>query len=820
MNSLGTRLALLMSAVLFMLMLVAGFWIQKQLVNTIYQEEIDQAEVHAKTLLASLQTLMLNGQGTLARQWLDRMGKAEGIADIKIYRRDGNEAFTDLSTVNAVNEFLSIPIFERTPSPLQQIQIADADFFQQALRGNTSFNLGDNDEITVLMPIKADTACLSCHGYESASLRGVLKLSISTETRAARITQLQRNLWIIAFVLVSILGSALFFIFRWSVLDPLSELFTAISSVAEGDREVLLLVDRKDELGRLAARFNEMQKHIRQSEVRVSAVMDSVLEGILIMDEQGKIESVNPAALQTFGYQYEELFGASIEVLMPEPYAAHHEKPVNAYVNEGEPKIIGLPARELEGLKKDGTIFPIELSVSEMLLDDGRYFVGVIRDITERKRQMAIMEHAALHDSLTGLPNRTLLTDRLKQTVLLAQRSGEQFSLLLMDLDHFKEINDTLGHHYGDVVLQQVAVRMRETLRESDTIARLGGDEFAVLLPSSDIEHAEKVAKKMLFSLENAFLIDDQLLHVGGSIGAALYPEHAKDEMTLLRMADVAMYVAKRAAQGFSIYDPAKDEHKPSSLALLGDLREAIEQNQLVLYFQPKVSLQSGRLMGVEALVRWQHPKRGLMLPDSFIPFAEQSGLILPLTLWVLKRALMQLSTWYEAGIHVDMAINLSVRNLQDSDFPRRVSNIVSNLGRAECKLWFEITETAIMADPARAEGVLVHLNDMNIDLSIDDFGTGYSSLAYLKQLPVKEIKIDKGFVMGMFSNDNDAVIVRSIIDLAHNIGLQVIAEGVENKESYDRLAELGCDLVQGYFISRPLPVDEFDKWLAESQWR
>jgi len=821
MKSLGSRLALVISAILFALMLGAGMWTERQLRSTIFQEEISQAEVHAKTLLASLQTLMLNGQGTLAREWLDRMRLEAGVVDIRVLRRDGQEAFTDLTTVDSVNSFLQYPRFVREPAPPHQAVITDPSVFERALQGHTAFDLGQSNEITVLMPIRADTECLVCHGYDESTLRGVMKLSLPTEIRERRIREMSEGLWVILTSLVAVLGTALFVVLKINVTRPIVILRDAITRVGQGDRDASLPVKWKHELGEVANVFNHMQMELHASETRIRSVMDRILDGIIIIDHLGVIETVNPAAVEIFGYdKAEEVLGLNVSDLMPEPYSSMHDSYLATYAKTKKANVIGRVSRELVGLRKDGTSFPMELSVSEMYIEGDIYFVGSTRDITDRKEQLAAVEHAALHDALTDLPNRSLLADRLRQAVLYSQRNETQFALLLMDLDHFKEINDTLGHHYGDLILQQVSKRMRNVLRESDTVARLGGDEFAILLATSDKEHAEKIARKILMTLEQPFALEGQSLHVGASIGIALYPMHGDDEMTLMRLADVAMYVAKRKTHGFSIYDPNTDEHNPRNLALLGELRAAIDMDELVLNYQPKVDLQTGKVVGVEALVRWQHTKHGLMFPDEFIPLAEQTGLIKPITMWVLKESLRQYAEWRDEGIVVEMSVNISVRNLQDTSFPERVGRIVARHCKRTDHLWLEITETAIMADPLRAQEILKSLGDMNIRLSIDDFGTGYSSLAYLKQLPVSEIKIDKSFVKGMSVNDNDAVIVKSIVDLAHNIGLQVIAEGAEDKRTYDGLVELGCDLVQGFYVSEPLTAAEFKIWLKSSGWK
>ena len=819
MKSLGTRLALVISAILFALMLGAGMWIERQLQKIIFQEEISQAETHAKTLLASLQTLMLNGQGTLAREWLDRMRQEADVVDIRVLRRDGQEAFTDLTTVESVNGFLKYPRFVREPAPPHQAVHIEPTVFNQALQGRIAFDLGRAHEMTVMMPIHADTECLVCHGYDDSNLRGIMKLSVSTEARERRIEEMRHGLWVILGALVAVLGIALVLVLRVNVLKPIAVLRDAITRVGQGDRQASLPVKWKDELGEVANVFNRMQKDLQASETRIRSVMDRILEAVIIIDPNGIIETTNPAAEEIFGYSNEEMTGKNISMLMPEPYRGMHDTYVSTYVKTGRASIIGKTSRELVGVRKDGTPFPMELSVSEMRIDDNLYFIGSARDISERKEQLAAIEHAALHDALTDLPNRSLLADRLRQAVLYTQRNNSQFALLLMDLDHFKEINDTLGHHYGDLILQQVAKRMCNVLRESDTVARLGGDEFAILLTSSDREHAMQIAKKLLSALEQPFVLEGQSLHVGASIGIALCPMHGDDEMTLMRLADVAMYVAKRQTHGFSVYDPNTDEHNPRNLALLGELRSAIDMDELVLNYQPKVDLKTGKTTGVEALVRWQHSKHGLMYPDEFIPLAEQTGLIKPITMWVLKEALRQYALWRDQNIVIDMSVNMSVRNLQDVQFPERVANIMKNLCKDTEHLCLEITETAIMADPARAQDVLKQLGDMNIKLSIDDFGTGYSSLAYLKQLPVSEIKIDKSFVKNMSLNENDAVIVKSIVDLAHNIGLQVIAEGAEDKGTYDMLVELGCDKVQGFYVSEPLTAEQLEHWLRDSAW-
>jgi diguanylate cyclase (GGDEF)-like protein len=448
--------------------------------------------------------------------------------------------------------------------------------------------------------------------------------------------------------------------------------------------------------------------------------------------------------------------------------------------------------------------------------DDDDDIICVIEDYTERKAQAAALEYKATHDALTDLPNRFLFHDRLQQALRAGLREKKPLALLVMDLDRFKEINDTLGHLIGDRLLQEAGRRIRGVLRESDTVARLGGDEFALLLPGARVNDAVLVVEKVQKALARPFTLEGLSLDVEASFGIALFPEHGEDADTLIRRADVAMYVAKQAGSGYALYASEQDQYTPRRLMLIGELRHAIELNQLVLHYQPKINLRTGRVTGVEALVRWQHPQHGLIPPAEFISLAEQTGAIKPLTLWVLEEALRQCQAWHQAGLTLTVAVNLSARNLQDPQLVDQVAGFLETAGAAPSRLELEVTESVIMADPARALETLTRLSAMGVRLAIDDFGAGYSSLSYLKKLPVNELKIDKTFVINMATDDNDAVIVRSTIDLAHNLGLAVVAEGVETQASWNRLAALGCDAAQGYWMSRPLPAADLTRWLAE----
>ncbi len=428
------------------------------------------------------------------------------------------------------------------------------------------------------------------------------------------------------------------------------------------------------------------------------------------------------------------------------------------------------------------------------------------------------VEFQAMHDSLTGLPNRAFLRDRVEEAIEASSLSPTgRVAVLLCDLDGFKEVNDTLGHHIGDELLKEVGARLQQAVGENVNVSRLGGDEFALSMPVHDLGEATTLAARLQEALDQPFVFGAARLNVETSIGIATYPDHATDFDTLLQKADVAMYRAKAHHTGVEVYDSANDRNSQAKLNLLGELRDAIPNNELVLYYQPKIDLATKEIVGVEALVRWNHPERGFTPPDDFIPLAERTGLINPLTDWVMEAALAQSHAWRGQGLDLGVAVNISVRCLYDRSFPERVADALARWMVPASSLKLEITEGMLMADPRRAMPVLAELEKMGLTLALDDFGTGYSSLAYLKKLPVGELKIDKSFVMHMTEDQADSTIVRTTIDMARNLGLHVVAEGVENQESLDLLVLFGCNLAQGYHISRPLPVDKVDLFLSAS---
>lgn len=440
---------------------------------------------------------------------------------------------------------------------------------------------------------------------------------------------------------------------------------------------------------------------------------------------------------------------------------------------------------------------------------------------TNRKliRTNVELQHLAVHDPLTNLPNRTLIMDRLNQGIRAASRDKDSLALIMIDLDHFKEVNDTLGHAVGDELLLCIGKRFQDTLRNVDTLGRLGGDEFAVVVTETDLAASIIVAKKLQKSLHKPIVINGNNFSIGASMGMALYPDHGLTPSVLLKSADVAMYVAKRNNDEFCVYDEQLDEHHPNQLTLLGDLRAAIQGHTIGIVLQPKLNLDTKQIVGAEALARWSHPERGPLSPSEFVPVLEKTGLIKPFTLQILEKSIQACSECRAAGFDISVAVNLSTYNLRDPHLPEQVAALLARYEMDQNTLVLEITESAIMSDPEQTMDVLLQLDAMNVRLSIDDFGTGYSSLSYLKKLPVHQLKIDRSFVSGVTTDSDDAIIVRSTVDLAHNLGLAVVAEGVEEEDVMKMIQSLGCELVQGYLISRPLEPDEFLAFLNTTEW-
>ncbi len=696
-----------------------------------------------------------------------------------------------------------------------------------------------------------------------------------------------------------------------------------------GRARLLLMAEEAGERERLAAAREA-------ADTRARAVMESVGEGIVIIDERGTIEEFNPAAEALFGYDAAELLGRNVKVLMPEPWRGEHDRYIAEYLRTGRRRCLGVGFREVEGLRKGGERFPMELSISEMRIGGRRHFIGVVRDLTARKAAEAererlaqaleqaadsifitdadgVIEYAnpafeavtgygrhevvgakpsmlksgmhgrefyerlwrtllagepfrevfinrrrdgslfyeektitpikdaagrithfvstgrditeriraeerlrylAHHDVLTGLPNRALFLDRLEQAMARARRHDRTVAVMFMDLDRFKVINDSLGHAVGDALLRELAGRLRAAVRDGDTVARLGGDEFAVLLEDmARPEDASRVARKLLEALGEPFTAEGREFYLTASIGVSLFPADGDDAHALLKNADAAMYRAKeRGRNSYGFYSAELGRRSARRLELETHLRRALERGELELHYQPQLCLRSGGVTGVEALLRWRHPQLGQVSPAEFVPVLEDTGLIVPVGHWVLERACAQLRAWREQGVDgFAVSVNLSAHQLHRPRIAEEILGVLDRTGIDTCSgcLELELTESLLMHEVEETIAKLERLREAGVRIAVDDFGTGYSSLAYLKRFPIHVLKIDRSFVRDLPDDPDDRVIARSILSLGHNLGLDVVAEGVETRAQLEFLRAEGCGAAQGYLFSPPVPAAE-----------
>ncbi len=578
---------------------------------------------------------------------------------------------------------------------------------------------------------------------------------------------------------------------------------------------VALLISLLMVTGLIMIRRIFIQQRINDDKIRTLSLAVEQNPGVtIIINTKGKIEYVNSAYCNLSGQMLQEVIGKDPDILDPR----HIEQDVldniwetlaTGEIWEGEVRnIYDDDYQRWENAR----ISPVKNQAHEIT-----HYVILLEDVTEQREQREQLEYMALHDGLTDLPNRTLFNDRLHQAIRSARRDNEPLAVMLMDLNNFKEINDSMGHQVGDEILREIATRLLEIIRGGDTVARMGGDEFLILLPAAKHAKQQQFIKRIRSILDTPFIVAGRSFEISASIGVALFPEDGEEPEILLKRADVAMYAAKNSAESYKRYDRSLDADNVSRMELSQSLRTAVEEDQFELYYQPIVNYTTGTIDTVEALIRWNHPERGLVTPDSFIPLAEQTYQIGAITQWVIKKALQQLASWNSPSAP-GISLNISAHDLLDPGLSKFIQAQLTAFHIKASQITIEITESALMMHTHQTLNNLRKLRAIGVKIYIDDFGTGYSSLQYLKRFPVTGLKIDKAFVMNMTNDDNDAIIVRSTTDLAHNMGLKVVAEGIENQDVYDVVEILGCDYAQGFLIARPMTADKLTVWLSNWQ--
>ncbi len=634
------------------------------------------------------------------------------------------------------------------------------------------------------------------------------------ESMTAALWKMALEKYLVAFFVIGIASMLAFHVGR-RIVRPMTNIARAASHVAAGDFAQRAVTDGPAEIVAVAAQFNSMLDVRLKAEERYRNLLESAADAIIVVDSEGRIIIANDMAVRQFGYSRDELLGASVEMLIPAEYRERHLAWRGDYA--GHPHV---RQRVVEAVRKDGSRFSCEVGLSPLHTEEGLIVSVFVRDLTERVRFQEKLDYLAQYDTLTGLPNRGLLRDRLEQALGRAERSGGTVALICMDLDRFTEINNYHGEAVADCLLQESAARARRVLRDVDTLARSGSDEFVVIVEALPGELvAQELVERLHRAIREPFHIGEFELEPTASIGVAMYPGDAGSADALVKNADLALEQAqKQGGDRYCFFEAGLDARAAERRKVLDRLRGALARCEFVLHYQPQVATDGGRMHGVEALLRWNSPELGMVPPDRFISLAEETGLIEAIGDWVLATACAQAVAWRSQGLALQMAVNLSARQFRNASLVARVRQALEVSGLPATALELEITEGMLMEDPEAAAGTLRELDAMGVRISVDDFGTGYSSLSYLKRFPVSELKIDRSFVRDIPHDADDVAIVSAVVGLAHTLRLGVVAEGVENAEQHVFLASIGCETCQGYFFSRPVPAEAIPSLAAEGE--
>ena len=708
---------------------------------------------------------------------------------------------------------------------LEHLQKIVSDYTGLGETGQTILGTIHNQRVQLIFPLRGNPSKTPKNLPLSSAIGLAIEKAFREETGILFSKNLQEGNSVIAYG--PIVGS------DWSIAVEMSreELYSsvnhqifvigsvilALSLVATGGMVLLLrpltgkMIIRTDELEQQTVELKQSQDELQASQARLSGILELASEAIISVDENQRIQLFNQGAEKIFGYTAEQVLAQPLDLLLPERFREAHRQHIHQFAQSSDVARMMGKRPEIFARRQDGTEFPAEASISKLELKGEKVLTVILRDITERKQAEEQLQHIAFYDSLTELPNRALFMDRLEHVLQRAKRNQDcLFAVLFLDLDDFKLINDSLGHLAGDRLLKEIARRLRNCLRPSDTLARLGGDEFTILLEElKNLEDAIKVAERIHNQLSLPFKLNSHEIFPNTSIGITLSTMGYDQPKEILRDADTAMYRAKTLGKGrYEVFDSYLHQSAVASLQLKNDLRRAIERQEFLIYYQPIRELATGRLTGFEALLRWQHPERGFVSPAEFIPVAEETGSIVPLGQWILSEACRQMKAWQEqlpTAESLKISVNLSGKQLTEAEFIEKINQILTQTGLDSRSLKLEITESTLMENVEVATKMLRQLRARKINLSLDDFGTGYSSLSYLHRFPLNTLKIDRSFVSRMKANDENSEIIRAIVTLAHTLGMDVTAEGVETQEQLEQLKLLRCEQGQGYLFSRPL---------------
>ncbi|MFA6921655.1 MAG: EAL domain-containing protein [Gallionella sp.] len=804
-----TKLTILIQVSLFVVLVFAQRWIMSNFEAKILESAQSRAVEAADGIINGMNMLMLTGQISDPKNralFIQKMGRSQGIRELRIFRSEQvkRQFGTGLPEEQPVDEVdrnvLSSgrPYFNQTEeNPL-------------LLRAVIPFVVSRNFR---------GTDCLACHKVEVGSVNGAASIKLDLSEELNTIKSINRWLWAGQLALQSILFFVIGFVLQ-SFTRPVRRLKKVMIAMRAGNLSRRVDIDSQDEIGQMASAFNALADNLQKSlsdvrageaQLKLSAqVFVNSREAIVITDVENNIIQVNKAFTEITGYSPEEVIGKNPRML------SSGQQDREFYRNMWETLLkLDIWQGELMDRRKDGEVYPKWLSITVVRDEKGDIsnFIGLFSDITERIASYERIQYLAHFDALTDLPNRSLLKDHLNLAIEMAKRSQTQLAILFLDLDRFKIVNDSLGHHAGDLLLKIVSERLKNCTRKTDTVARLGGDEFVVLLSNiRESSDAARVAKKVIDAVAAPFLLEGTEANLGTSIGIAIYPDNGLDGPTLIKNADAAMYHAKENERNnFQFFSPVMNDKAFEQLELENDLRLALKREEFFLQYQPQIDISTGKIVGAEALIRWQHPKRGLVPPNNFIALAERCGLIVSIGAWVFRTACLQNIAWQKEGLApILIAVNIAAQQFKHKNFKNSLVAILEETGVDPHFMELEITESAIMENAEAILNTLHSLKEIGFHLSIDDFGTGYSSLSYLKHFPIDKLKIDRSFVMDITEDSKNNAIIETIIHLGYNLQIKVIAEGVETAEQLATLEKLRCDEIQGYYFSRPLSPQDF----------